>query len=217
MATKLLSTPRIRAVIISEAAGQRSRENVVVTQSGTALESGTLLTQSGDAGAGSFAMTAGSTGNPTAGTIVVGAAAKQGVYRATFTAATKFDVEDPDGVRVGTGTTGVAFNKGGLTFTVTAGATPAVAGDEFTVTLAVGTLKYAPYTAAGAAGPADAVLYNYLPAKTGDTKAVAFVRDAELNRFELTGLDTTAQADLAKKGLIVRGTAGLPTNSTPAL
>lgn len=217
MVTKLVSSPRIRAVILAEAAGQRSRENVVVTQAGTALESGQLLTQTGDAGAGTFAMTAGSTGNPTAGAITVGAAAKPGVYIGTFTAATKFDVEDPDGVKIGTGTLGAAFSKAGVGVTLTAGGTAAEAGDSFTITLAIGTLKYVAYTASGAAGPADAVLYNYLPAKTGDTKAVAFVRDAELNRFELTGLDAAGQADLAKKGLIVRGTAGLPTNSTPAL
>ena len=217
MATSLISTPRVKAVIISEASNQRSRENIVVTQSGTALASGTLLTRSGDAGAGTFAMDAGATGNPTAGTITIGAAAIPGVYVIEFTAPTKFTVEDPDGKTVGTGTLGAAFNKGGVGVTLTAGATPAVAGDTATITVAAGSGKYVAYTAAGAAGPADAVLYNWLPAKTGDSDAVAFVRDAELKRFELTGLDAAGQADLAKKGLIVRGTAGLPTVSTPAL
>lgn len=217
MATSLTSVPRIKAVILSEASNQRSRENVVVTQTGTALASGTLLTQSGDTGAGVFAMNAGATGNPTAGTIVVGAAAVPGVYVIEFTAATQFRVEDPAGKTIGTGTLGTAFNKAGLGFTLTAGATPAVAGDTATITVAAGTGKYIAYAADGAAGPADAVLYNWLPAKTGDSDAVAFVRDAELNRAELTGLDAAGQADLAKKGLIVRGTAGLPTVSTPAL
>jgi hypothetical protein len=217
MATSLTSVPRIKAVISSEASNQRSRENVVVTQTGTALASGTLLTQSGDTGAGVFAMDAGATGNPTAGTIVVGAAAVPGVYVIEFTAATKFTVEDPAGKTIGTGTLGTAFDKAGVGVTLTAGATPAVAGDTATITVAAGTGKYIAYTADGAAGPADAVLYNWLPAKTGDAKAVAFVRDAELNRGELTGLDAAGQADLAKKGLIVRGTPGLPTVSTPAL
>lgn len=216
MAT-LKSEPRIRAVILSEAPGQLSRENIVVTQSGTAVKSGTLLTQSGDAGAASFAVDAGSTGNPTSGAITVTSAALPGKYNVTFTAATKFDVEDPNGVKIGSGTTAVAFSKKGLAFTLTAGATPAVAGDTATITVAAGTGKYIPYTASGAAGPADAVLYNYLPAATGDVKAVAFVRDAELNRFELTGLDAGAEADLKTKGLIVRGTAGLGSISTPAL
>lgn len=217
MATSLTSVPRIKAVILSEASNQRSRENVVVTQTGTALASGTLLTQSGDTGAGVFAMAAGATGNPTAGTIVVGAAAVPGVYVIEFTAATKFTVEDPAGKTIGTGTLGTAFDKAGLGFTLTAGTTPAVAGDTATITVAAGTGKYIAYAAGGTAGPADAVLYNWLPAKTGDSDAVAFVRDAELNRGELTGLDAAGQADLAKKGLIVRGTAGLPTVSTPAL
>lgn len=216
MATSLISTPRVKAVIISEASNQRSRENITVTQTGTALASGTLLTKV-DAGAGTFAMDAGATGNPTAGTIVIGAAAIPGVYVIEFTAATKFTVEDPEGKTVGTGTLGTAFSKGGIGVTLTAGTTPAVAGDTATITVAAGNGKYIAYTANGAAGPADAVLYNWLPAKTGDSDAVAFVRDAELNRFELTGLDAAGQADLAKKGLIVRGTAGLPHVSTPAL
>ena len=216
MATSLISTPRVKAVIISEASNQRSRENITVTQTGTALASGTLLTKV-DAGAGTFAMDAGATGNPTAGTITIGAAAIPGVYVIEFTAATKFTVEDPNGKTVGTGTLGSAFSKAGVDVTLTAGATPAVAGDTATITVAAGSGKYIAYTANGAAGPADAVLYNWLPAKTGDSDAVGFVRDAELNRFELTGLDAAGQADLAKKGLIVRGTAGLPHVSTPAL
>ena len=93
MATSLISTPRVKAVIISEASNQRSRENIVVTQTGTPLASGTLLTRSGDAGAGTFAMGAGATGNPTAGTITIGAAAIPGVYVIEFTAATKFTVK----------------------------------------------------------------------------------------------------------------------------
>ena len=217
MATSLISTPRVKAVIISEASNQRSRENIVVTQTGTALASGTLLTRAGDAGAATFAMGAGATGNPTAGTITVGAAATPGAYVVEFTAATKFTVEDPDGKTIGTGTLGSAFDKGGLSFTLTAGTTPAVAGDTATITVAAGNGKYVAYTANGAAGPADAVLYNWLPAKTGDSDAVAFTNDCELNRFELTGLDAPAEADLRKKGMKVRGTAGLPHVSTPAL
>ena len=216
MATSLISKPRVKAVILAEASGQRSRENIVVTQTGTALESGTLLTRV-DTGTAAFAMDAGATGNPTASAITVGAAANPGEYVIEFTAATKFTVEDPNGKTIGTGTTGTEFSKGGLTFTLTAGGTAAVAGDTAKITVDAGSGKYVAYTAAGAAGPADAVLYNWLPAKTGDSDAVGFVRDAELNRFELVGLDATAVADLATKGLIVRGTPGLPHVSTPAL
>ena len=67
-----------------------------------------------------------------------------------MTSATKFTLEDPKGVQVGSGTLGTAYNKGGLGFTLTAGGTPAVEGDEFTITLAVGTRKYSAYAANGA-------------------------------------------------------------------
>lgn len=218
MATSLISSPRIKAVILAEAAGQRSRENIVLTGDNAVFESGTLLTQSGDAAStGTFAAVAGNTGNPTSTVPAIGAKGVPGVYTVRMTEATKFTVEDPKGVSIGTGTLGVAFNKAGISFTMTAGATPAVNGDSFTITVAAGSQKYSRYTANGAAGPADAVLYNHCFAFTGDQKVVGFVRDAELNRFELVGLDAAGQADLEAKGLIVRGTPGLPTVSTPTL
>lgn len=221
MATSLISSPRIKAVILNEASGQRSRENVVLAHDGDRFESGTVLTQSGDAAStGTFAAVAGNIGNPVvpAG-VAVGQKGVPGGYTMVMTEATKFRVEDPDGVLVGTGTLGTAFNKGGLTFTANAGATPAVAGDSFTITVARGDRKYGRYTANGAAGTADAILYNHVfPGTAGESvKVVAFVRDAELNRFELVGLDANAQNDLEAKGLIVRGTPGLPGISTPAL
>lgn len=205
---QLDSNPRLAEFVLTEASGQRSRENIVVTQTGTEVKSGTLLTKV-DAGTAAFAMDAGATGNPTSGAITVGAAAKAGIYVITFTAATKFTVEDPDGVTVGTGTVGTAFNKGGLNFTLTAGGTAAVDGDTAKITVQPGSGKYIPYAAAGASGPADAVLYNHLPAATGDVKAVGFVRDCEVFRDALTGLDTGAESDLESKGVIVRGRAGL--------
>jgi hypothetical protein len=202
--TPLEFKPKLAEFLLSEADGQRSRENIIVTQTGAEVVSGSLLTKV-DTGSGVFAMDAGATGDPTSGTITVGAAAKSGVYAIEFTAATKFRVEDPDGVLIGTGTLGAAFSKAGVGFTLTAGATPAVAGDTAKITVAVGSGKYKPYEAAEAAGPADAVLYNYLPALTGDAKAVGFVRDCEVNRFALTGLDTAAEVALEKRGIIVRG------------
>lgn len=212
----LIEAPKIVAFVLSEADGFMSRENAVVTQAGAAVKSGALLAQV-DAGAGTYAVDAGSTGNPTAGTVVIGAAAIPGVYVIEFTAATKFDVEDPNGVRIGSGTLGVAFSKAGLGVTLTAGGTPAVAGDRATITVAVGSGKYVPYTANAAAGPAAAILYQSLPAATGDVKAVVFTNDCEVNRALLTGLDATGEANLRALGIKVRGTASLPYVSTPAL
>lgn len=207
----------LKQFLLSEGEGQRSRENIVVTQSGAAVESGTLLTQAGDTAAtGTFAAVGSPTGNPTMGSIVISAPAIPGDYQIQFTAATKFDIEDPNGKKIGNGTTGVAFSSEGVAFTITAGGTPAVAGDRWKLSVAAGNLKYVPYTAAEAAGPADAILYETLPAATGDAKCVGIVRDAEVNRFELTGLDAAAEARLLKRGILVRGKTVLG-NSTPAL
>ena len=75
------------------------------------------------------------TGNGTFGTITVSAGAMAGAYAVEFDDATHYVVNSPDGALVGHGTTGVAFSAGGLAFTITAGGTPFVAGDSFTVTV----------------------------------------------------------------------------------
>lgn len=216
MATPLYLNPRIADFVISEADAFRSRENIVVTQTGTEVKSGTVLTKV-DTGTAAFALDAGVTGNPTCGTVTVGAAAIPGKYVVAFTAATKFTVEDPMGVTVGSGTTGVAFSKGGLGFTITAGGTPAVLGDSAAITVAAATgNKYVPY-AGVANGSADAILYTYLPAATGDVKAVAFDNSCVVRRGALTGLDVAGQAQLASRGVKVHGTAGLDGIATPTL
>lgn len=71
--------------------------------------------------------------------------------------------------------------------------------------------KYVVYDNVGTDGSevAAGILYNHLDAKTGDTKAVAFVRNCEVNALELTGLDAGAAADLKALGVIVRTAAGL--------
>lgn len=216
MTTPLYFSPNLVDFVLSEADDFISRDNVVVTQTGTAIKSGTILTQV-DTGAGVFALDAGATGNPTSGAITVNAAAIPGVYLITFTAATTFTVEAPNGVTIGTGTLGAAFSAGGLGFTLTAGATPAVVGDMAKITVADGTGKYIVYTAGGAAGPAMGILYEGLPAYTGDKKAVIFNKDIEVSRDKLTGLDATAEKQLRALGIKVRGTASLPYVSTPAL
>lgn len=211
----LYPTPKLVDFVLSEADGFLSRDNAVVTQTGTAIKSGTVLAKT-DTGTAAFAMVAGSTGTPTSGAITVGAAAIPGVYALEFTAATKFTVEDPSGVTIGTGTLGVAFSKAGLGFTLTAG-TAAVAGDTATVTVAAGTGAHVAYTAGAAAGPAVAILYTGLEAATGSAKAVVFNSNCEVSRAALTGLDATAEAQLRAIGIKVRGTSGMPSVSTPAL
>jgi hypothetical protein len=80
------------------------------------------------------AASAGNTGNATIGTLSLGSAPAAGIYHVVFTDATHFNVFDPAGIFIGSGTTGVAFTSTGVNFTATAGGTPMVRGDGFTVT-----------------------------------------------------------------------------------
>lgn len=106
MPTALHNAPLVRPFILKEAEGQRSRENAVVTLAGASCESGQLVTRAGDAGTAAFAVDVGKTGNLTSSAIVVSYPAKPGMYTVKFNSATTFEVEDPDGVLVGTGSTG---------------------------------------------------------------------------------------------------------------
>jgi hypothetical protein len=116
----IITSPTFRAAefLLSEAAGQRSRENIIVTQTGAAIASGTVLGK------------------------------------------------------------------------ITASG------------------KYIPYlnTATDGSEVAAGVLYSPLAAATGDVKAAALVRDCEVIRAALVGLDTAGEADLKLAGVIVRGT-----------
>lgn len=80
------------------------------------------------------------TGIVSAGPTVTPATAINGVYTVTFTGATTFNVFDPNGRALQPGNTAQAYSDGGIGFTITAGATAFVAGDGFTVTVAMLTI-----------------------------------------------------------------------------
>lgn len=214
----LTSNPRLAAFVLAEANGQRSRENVIVVQTGAEVLSGTVLAMSETIGStASFQLDAAAAGDPTIGAITVGSAATPGTYTGEFTSATAYELRDPSGAVVDDGATGVAFDAGGLGFTITAGSTAAEVGDLFTIVVTPAGAKYIPYTADSADGEAAAVLYSHLPAATGEVEAVAFVRDCEVNRLALIGLDNVAEADLETAGIKVRGGVGALSIHTPAL
>ncbi|MEI9402311.1 head decoration protein [Mesorhizobium argentiipisi] len=214
MSTVLTEGRRIGAHIISESAGEtggmRSREVGVLTGNVKFLN-GTVLGQVG-VGAAVAAANGGNTGNATISAVTTGAGAKSGVYKVDFTAATKFDVTDPDGFKIKSGATGAAYADD-LGFTITAGATPMVAGDGFTITVAAGTKKFKKLDPAAGDGSqnAAAILFGDVDATTADQKAVLTVRESEVSDFELVwpvGISDTnkaaAIAALGKKGIIVR-------------
>jgi hypothetical protein len=76
-------------------------------------------------------------GNGTVGTVTAQTGEQVGTYTVTFTGATAFNVYDPKGVLVGSGTTGAAFANQ-IGFTITAGGTAFVAGDSFTIAVPPG-------------------------------------------------------------------------------
>lgn len=116
-------------------------------------------TQGGLESAGTSAAAAvaggGNTGNGTISAVTSDPdLSKPGDYTVEFTAATAFNVYDPDGYQLKPGATGTAYSDQGIGFTITAGATAFVAGDTFTITNTMSTLKLPVTTTFN--GPADA-------------------------------------------------------------
>lgn len=196
--------------LLAEANGTISREEITIAAAAGAMAPGTLLGKITKAGTATSAAYAGNTGNGTMGTVTVGAGAKAGDYKLTIiepgTNVGTFQVEDPDGIVIGTGVVAAAFSKGGLAFTLADGATDFVAGDGFTITVTAGSGKYVAYSNAATDGSevAAGILYGPVEDLAADQIAVAVVRHAEVIGTLLTGNDAAGTADLLALGILVR-------------
>jgi hypothetical protein len=211
--------------LVSEAEGYRSREQIVVVSGSGVLMAGAVLGKI-NAGGTISAGQAANAGNTGGGTLTLAnpafaAGAKLGVYQATCTVGgadgtSKFRVEDPDGVVIGTATGGAEFNKA-IKFTIAHATANFVVGDGFTVTLTQAADdddgKYAPLTVAGTDGrqTAAAVLYEGCDATSVDVRRTITARDSEVTAGELTwpnaisdGDKAAALAALAARGIIAR-------------
>jgi hypothetical protein len=201
--------------VYSEEPGQRSRDNVLF-DANLALNPGDLVAEH-LSGAAVAAAVAGNTGNATCSAVVVGAGVLPGVARVEFVSATEYEVFDAQGNNLGVGKTTVAFNAGGLTFTFTAGGTPCVAGDSYTITVAAGNLQYCQYNPAGIDGSQTPVgIIGELLQSTSSTKTMPIItRDAVINGADLlmsttaynganSGQILAANAALNLRGIIVR-------------
>jgi hypothetical protein len=199
---------RTSGYIVSEANGYRSRGTGVIAASGADILPGAVL---GRVTSGAATATAqdGNTGNATSSAVTTGANVQPGVYKVEFIAATQFLVIAPDGSIVGDGATGSAFSTGGhLTFTITAGATPMVAGDGFNITVAAGSGNYVPYSASATNGAATVagILYGpTVPDGESELRTIT-LRDTEVSHAELvyTGTKSVVVAGLAAIGIISR-------------
>ena len=206
---------RSNEIISSECEGTLSRESVTIVAGSGTIVAGTVLGQITNAGTATAAANAGNTGTGTVGTITVSAGAKPGAYKLTIihaaTDAGTFLLTDPIGLVVGSGTVAVAFSKGGLAFTLS-DATDFVVGDGFTITVAAGSGKYAPYDDDNTNGTevAACIALENVDA-TADVTCATLFRMAEYKADLLVwagtndaGDKTAGLADLAAKYLIGR-------------
>lgn len=198
-----------------------SREHIVIGASQT-LKAGTILGKRDVvANLAAAASVGGSnTGNATIamdGTTPLTAAAVNGRYRGVAITATTVQWEDPNGKNLGVSTHGIAFAKGGVKFTITAGGSANVAGDEFYVDVVVeqpGDVEYVVLNPSATDGTQNAAAINLYPVTTGsgETKKVTgLVRHAVVNGNELTwpnaiSADNKAKAieQLRALGVLVR-------------
>src|SRR4051794_7681681 len=97
--------------LVSEARGHLSREAITVA-SGADVLAGTVLGKTLTGGTAAAAAASGNTGNGTMGAITVTGPAKVGAYKllmvAAATNAGTFEVEDPDGLLIGSGNVATA-------------------------------------------------------------------------------------------------------------
>lgn len=204
--TVLTEGARNYEFLINPATGYRSFESV--TFATTAPASAGAVLGRVTAGAVTTAAQSGNTGNATVGTVTRGVNVKPGVYNVEFISATEFLLLDPAGLVVGNGQTGSAFSDGAhLSFTITAGATPMVAGDGFTLTVAAGSGNYVTYNASGTDGSATIVgiLCENKPSSYSGP-ATVILRSAEVkkNKLVYTGTESTVLAALTALGIIAR-------------
>jgi hypothetical protein len=197
--------------LLSEANGTRSREEVIISAGNGKVAAGTLIAKITSANAAVPTAKAGNLGNGVLGAITVGSLAITGTYLVTITEAAAnggaFSLMDPTGREVGTGTVGVAFTGGGLTFTMADGAVDFAVNDGFTLAVNANLGEWAPYDDDGANDgrrAASGILFAPVDATSNDIRAVAVLRDAEVIERLLTGLDAAGKADLLALGIVIR-------------
>lgn len=206
-------TPGNAHYLVSEANGMyRSRDEAdVIGHATDKLLPGTVLGRV-TAGAATATAQAGNTGNATSSAVVVDSAAEVGTYVVEFLTATTFSVALPGGALLPNGATGVAYAHGGLTFTLTVGVTPMVAGDGFNIAVTKAPGDFARHTLGATDGTQTVagILYEEVPPAV-TVKRTITRRDCEVNGAHLifsagasAAQIATAKAALEALGIIVR-------------
>lgn len=197
--------------ILSEANGQRSRENVIIAAGSGVVQAGTLIAQVTASNTATVTAAAGNKGNGVFGAVTTTSDAVSGTYTVEITEAAEdgglFTVTGPGGAVIGTGEVGDAFTGGGLTFAIADGATDFEEGDSWTIVVVANKGEWVPYDDDGdndGRQTACGILYATVDATSADVQGVAIVRDAEVAASLLVGLDDNGRTDLATAGILVR-------------
>lgn len=185
MSQNLTEDLAVRAAnyLISEANGYLSREQVIIASGSGVLKPGTVLSKVPTLASITAAASAGAGNAANTGTIAMDGAApvaigvKAGRYTGVAVDATHVRWEDPDGIEIGVSTHGAAFAKGGIKFTITAGAAANAANDTFFVDVVIeaGDVTYVPF-----AGKADAILYQGCDATAAAVRRTVTARASEV-------------------------------------
>lgn len=210
--------------LMSEAAGWRSREKGTIIAGSGVIAPGTIL---GLVSIGSASVAAKAGGNTGDGTLTLDAStpilanAMAGVYRVRCIAAASnsgtFRVENPDGIVIGDVVVGATFEDGVKFVIADAGSDDFIVGDGFDITVAKGSMKYAPSPDVltediEGAEIAKAVALYGADATEADVEIAIIARDAEVNKSKLvydSSVTTTDEkalkiAQLAAVGIIAR-------------
>jgi hypothetical protein len=171
----------------------------------TVVENSAATVASGATLAGGTA----NTGNPTFGAIARGPNYQLGGYKVTMLTATTFSVLSPSGTALPNGSTGVPYVNNHLSFTLTAGGTPAVAGDSFIIQAAPGSGSYALCNAAAVDGSQvpSGILADVTDATLGDVNAGIYIT-GEFNQnalfFDPSWTIATLKSALRASSIFVR-------------
>jgi hypothetical protein len=210
--TTLTENPHAGGFLLSEANGNRSRDNGTLN-SPMDLQAGTVLGAKMAAGA---AVAGTNTGN---GSVTVGALgedAQLGTYTLKCVAAAAnagtFQLIAPNGLEVREITVGGgAAANDHVTITVADGATDFVAGDSFTVAVTLDSWEQLNTSATNGTQTAAGILYAAVDATAADKPCVVIARAAEVNGNELiwpasisAGNKANAIAALKALGILVR-------------
>lgn len=189
--------------LVSEARGHRSRD--VGTIGGAAkVYPGTVLGAVSGGVAAAWAGNAEQVNTNTGdGTIAMAATpvvsgVQPGMYKAVATTATVFAVTDPYGNPLGNATAGTAFSNQ-IAFTITAGETAFVAGDEFSIDVEAVSGVFVPLNPSASDGSQTAagIAFGFYDATLNDVPGLVVIRDCEVNGFELVWPANATAAQIA--------------------